>query len=371
MSHRPACNVSRVVRARVGHLRSPAWLACLTWLVATVCAFLAAPARADGTAGTSEAPAVAILGIDITGDYAPDLMKQIDAALVRALAEVGFSGISHDGAQAELRGEPGLADCASPDCVARLPELLGTNQFLRLRVEASSAIYEFELLLLVAEGERGSIKERRTDTCPVCTSEEFIDRVADNVRELMQKYRPVPVAIDSQPPGARLTVDGRELGSAPFSGSLPPGQHRVRAVLAGHLDAEQVIDVAPGKTDAQRFDIGLTAGSGGGGDGGGSALGMWKWPTTAAAVGAIVVGGYWLSIDGDCSTDTDGECPRKYGTKPQGFVAIGAGALLGVAAAWMFLSDSGSEPAAESGSAFAPDIVPTRGGAMGTLRFRF
>ena len=375
MSHRPACIVSRGVRARVGHLYS---LACLAWLASTACALLAAPARADGPPGSNAAPAVAIIGIDIAGDHPPDLMKQIDAALVRALSEVGFQGVSHDSAQAALRGEPGLADCASPDCLPRLPELLGTNQFLRLRVEASSAIYEFELLLLVAEGEGGSIKERRTDTCPVCTSEEFIDRVADNVRALMQPYQPVPVTLDSRPPGARLIVDGRELGSAPFSGVLAPGQHQVRAVLAGHLDAEQVIEVAAGKTDApQRFDIGLTAGPSGGG-GGGSALGTWKWPTAIAAAGAVAAGGYWLSIDGECSTEPatpGGQCSRQYGTQLQGIVAIGAGAALGVAAGLMFWSDSGSEPGpraeSDGGSAFAPDIVPTRGGAMGTLRFRF
>jgi PEGA domain len=377
MSHRPACIVSRVVRARVGHLCSLAWLA---WIA---CALLAAPARADGPAEASAAPAVAIIHIDITGDYSPDLMEQIDAALVRALAGVGFSGVSHESVQAEFRGQPGLADCQTPDCLQKLPEHLGTSQFLRLRVEASSAIYEFELLLLVAEGEGGGVKERRKDTCPVCTSEEFIDRVSDNVRALMQPFQPVPVTLESQPAGARLTIDGRELGSAPFSGKLAPGSHRVRAVLAGHLDAEQVIEVAAGPADApQRFDIGLTAGpSGGGGEvDGGSAWGMWKWPTAIAAVGAVAVGGYWLSIDGDCSTDPEvsgGECELKYGTQGQGIAAVGVGAALGIAAGLMFWSDSGSgsetkaEAATDGGSAFAPDIVPTRGGAMGTLRFRF
>jgi hypothetical protein len=373
MSHRPACIVSRVVRAWVGHLCS---LACLALIA---CAFLAAPARADGPPGTSAAPAVAIIHIDINGDYSPDLMEQIDAALVRALAGVGFSGVSHESVQAEIRGQPGLADCTTPDCLRKLPELLGTSHFLRLRVDASSAIYEFEIMLLVAEGEGGSIKERRTETCPVCTSEEFIDRVADNVRALMQPFQPVPVTLDSQPAGAMLIVDGRELGSAPFSGMLAPGQHQVRAVLAGHLDAEQVIEVAAGKTDApQRFDIGLTAGpSGGGGEGdGGSAWGMWKWPTTIAAVGAVAVGGYWMSIDGKCATDppaSNGECERNYGTQGQGIAAIGVGAALGVAAGLMFWRDSSGDPeaATDGGSALAPDIVPTPGGAMGTLRFRF
>ncbi len=380
MSPRPACIVSRVVRAWVG---PPCALAGLVWFA---CALLAAPARADGPPGDGSAPSVAVIHIDVTGDYPPDLPKQIDAALVRSLAGVGFSGVSHDSVLAEIQGQPGLADCASPDCLQKLPALLGTNQFLRLRVEASSAIYEFELLLLVAEGEGGSIKERRTDTCPVCTSEEFIDRVADNVRTLMEPFRPVPVTLDSQPPGARLTVDGLELGSAPFSAMLAPGVHRVRAELAGHLDAEKVVEVAAGKSGAtQRFEISLTttAGGGGGGggdDGGGSGFGIWKWTATVAAVGAVAVGGYWLSIDGECEEEpsmSGGQCARLYDTQPQGIGAIGAGVVLGAIAGLMFWSDSSSAAEAgtvsgtEAGSAFAPDIVPTRGGAMGTLRFRF
>jgi hypothetical protein len=371
MSHRPACIVSRVVRAR--HL---CFLACLAWIA---CALLAAPARADGPPGASSAPTVAIIRIDLTGDHPPDLMEQLDVAMVRALAAVGFAGLSHDSVQAKIRGNPGLADCASPECLRQLPALLGTNQFLRLRVEASSAIYEFELLLLVADGEGGSIKDRRKDTCPVCTSEEFIDRVADNLRGLMEPFQPVSVTLDSQPPGARLTVDGRELGSAPFSGMLAPGPHQVRAALAGHLDAEQVIEVAAGKSDApQRFDVGLTAApsGGGGGGGGGSTFGMWKWPTAVAAVGVVAAGGYWLSIEGDCVKEpavSGGQCERFYGTQAQGIIAIVAGAALGGAAGLMFWSDSSSAAETEtgSGSAFAPDIVPTRGGAMGTLRFRF
>lgn len=380
MSHRPACIVSRVVRAWVGR---PCSLACLAWIA---CALLTTPARADGSAGASSAQTVAIIRIDITGDHPPDLMKQLDASLVRALNEGGFSGVSHDSVQATIRGDsgrgnPALADCASPDCLRQLPALLGTSHFLRLRVEASSAIYEFEILFLVAEGEGGSIKERRKGSCPVCTSEEFIDRVADNLRTLMKPFQPVPVLIDSQPSGALLLIGSRELGRTPFTGTLAPGRHQVRAERDGHLDAEQIIEVTAGSAGApQRFEIGLTAspsGGGGGGDGdAGSGLGMWKWPAAVAAVGAVAVGAYWLSIDGECATpipSNGGECRRNYGTLPQGVAAIGVGAALGVVAGLLFWNDGGNDAATrtESDSAFMPDIAVTRGGAMGTLRLRF
>lgn len=359
--------------------RRPA-LVVLAWLVCALACFLLGPATAHAQAPSDagSAQAVAIIRIDIAGDHPPGLTREIDAALTRALGEIGFSGVSYDKVQAAIAGKPGLADCVAPDCLRQLPAVLGTNQFLRVRVEASSAIYSFELLFLVAEGQSGSIKERLTGTCPVCTSDEFIDRVADNTRELMEPFRPVPVLIESQPAGATLTIDGREVGKAPFSGTLSPGPHLVRASLPGHADGEQSFDVLAGKgAEPQRFDLGLTAGPSGG-DGGGdedtsSPYSMWKWPTAAAAVAAIAVGGYWMSIDGQCEEEQpEGvQCPLRYGTQPQGIATIGAGVALGVVAGLMFWSDSGSDTERASGTALVPAIAPTRGGAVGTLRFRF
>jgi hypothetical protein len=358
-----------------------AWLAVVGFLLGR-----AADARAQAPSDAGSAQAVAIIRIDIAGDHPPGLSNEIDAAVIRALGQIGFSGMSYEKVQAAIEGKPGLADCVSPDCLRQLPAILGTNLFLRVRVEASSAIYSFELLFLVAEGQGGSIKERLTGTCPVCTSDEFIDRVADNTRELMEPFKPVPVVIDSKPAGAVITVDGRQVGKAPFSGTLAPGPHWVRASLPGHADAEQSFDVLAGKSsEPQRFELGLTAGKpdGGGGGGGvvdegtGSAFGLWKWPTAAAAVAAIAVGGYWMSIDGKCVDEpATGLCPELYDTQGQGIIAIGAGVALGVAAGLMFWSDSGSssgggDAAAPADTAWIPDITPTRGGAVGTLRFRF
>lgn len=362
--------------------RRPA-LVVLAWLVCALSLLGAANAHAQGPSEAGSAQAVAIIRIDIAGDPSPGLASEIDAALLRALGQIGFKGMSYDKVQAAIAGKPGLADCVAPDCLRQLPALLGTNQYLRVRVEASSAIYSFELLFLVAEGQGGGIKERLTGTCPVCTSDELTDRVADNARELMEPFRPVPVVIETQPAGATISIDGREVGKTPFSGTLAPGPHLVRATLPGHSDAEQSFDVLAGKSnEPQRFDLPLTAGSSGGGGGGGgggedtsgSPYGLWKWPTAAVAVAAIAVGGYWMSIDGSCVEEPVGAdvlCPEFYGTQTQGIIAIGAGVGLGVAAGLMFWSDSGSDAETASDTALVPAIAPTRGGAVGSLRFRF
>lgn len=355
--------------------RRPA-LVVLAWLVCAASLLASANAHAQAPSEAGSAQAVAIIRIDITGDPSPGLAKEIDAAIIRSLGQIGFQGMSYEKVQGAVAGKPGLADCVSPDCLRQLPPLLGTNQFLRVRVEASSAIYSFEIMFLVAEGQGGSIKQQQTGTCPVCTSDEFIDRVADNARELMEPFRPVPVVIETQPAGAVITIDGREVGKTPFSGMLSPGPHFVRATLRGHMDAEQSFDVLAGtSSEPQRFDLALTKGASGGGgdeDPAGSPYGVWKWPTAAAAVAAVVVGGYWMSIDGECVEEpaSGAECPELYGTQTQGIVTMGAGLALGVAAGLMFFSDSGSD-AESNETALTPAIAPTQGGAMGTLRFRF
>ena len=45
------------------------------------------------------------------------------------------------------------------------------------------------------------------------------------------------IRIVTKPVGARLTVDGKQVGAAPWSGRLAPGTHHVEARLAGHAPA--------------------------------------------------------------------------------------------------------------------------------------
>jgi len=59
---------------------------------------------------------------------------------------------------------------------------------------------------------------------------------------------PTKLHIQTSPPNAALTLDGRPLGKAPWTGTLAPGGHRLLVELEGfHTRREEVL-LAPGQT---------------------------------------------------------------------------------------------------------------------------
>jgi tetratricopeptide (TPR) repeat protein len=52
------------------------------------------------------------------------------------------------------------------------------------------------------------------------------------------------LSVFSEPPGAALAIDGRALGSTPWTGELAPGAHRLSLSLSGRQSVERAIDVS-------------------------------------------------------------------------------------------------------------------------------
>jgi serine/threonine-protein kinase len=50
--------------------------------------------------------------------------------------------------------------------------------------------------------------------------------------------------VESDPPGARILVDGVEKGTTPSKLQLPPGKHQVRIRLKRHKDYQADVDLA-------------------------------------------------------------------------------------------------------------------------------
>lgn len=61
------------------------------------------------------------------------------------------------------------------------------------------------------------------------------------------KMGTVAITVTGSTRGATLFVDGRELGPAPFTGSVPAGPHTFEARAAGYVTARQTTDVPYGK----------------------------------------------------------------------------------------------------------------------------
>lgn len=63
------------------------------------------------------------------------------------------------------------------------------------------------------------------------------------------------IAIASKPAGASLTLDGKPLGTSPWSGVIAAGGYRLRAHLDGHIDHTQELVVTAGQDREVTIDL--------------------------------------------------------------------------------------------------------------------
>lgn len=351
------------------------WIAHLTVAAGVLACVLAGSARAQGRAAVDSsavALAVALIDIEVVGGADAGLVSEIESTIARALEEEGFRPVSLSDVRSSLRARPDLGGCVTPACVRALPDLLGTDRFLRLWIEARGAAYSFELSLL--GGKDGGVLQRQQAECPVCTTMEILEQVSTATRALMKAARGVPVEIVSSPEGAVLRVDGRELGTTPFTGHLPTGAHELELSLDGHAPALQTIEVAAAAEDAapQRFEVTLTRALATPPSTGrrkpGRPYATLKWLGAATTVTALSAGVVWLAVDGNGTCGESGkECPEVYDTGTLGLVGLGVGAALGLTTGWMFWRDSEDASAAATAT-----VAPVAGGgAMGSVHVRF
>ncbi len=323
---------------------------------------------------------VAIIALEIDGDAAPEFLFDLDRELASVIENAGFLVRSFDDVRQALSGEPGLLGCISPDCLSRLPPLLGTKWFFRLQVQASGSVYVFELALLTEEGKIEGLQPVQ-DTCPVCTARELSEQIGRAAQRLLDIFEPVPIAIDSAPAGASVRVGDETLGVTPFQGSLAPGKYDIVVELEGHSTASETIEVVGASSagkEVQTYLIELVPAIVDDGDKGGGLQAsppfrLWKWPIAIAGVTLIGIGAYHLSIDGDetCSNTDTQVCDELYDTGTTGITALSAGIVLGLVSGGMFWWDSarGSGSDDEYAGEFA--LQPRRGGAVTTWRIRF
>ncbi len=343
-------------------------LATLLAAAACTAALGAPPAAADRDPDRKkEEPAdpsgrVAILQLRISGDAPAELRGQFEQSISRGLTRAKLQAVPMAEVRAALAGTE-LLDCTSSACLQQMADRVRATRFIRAGLEASGATYAVDLELIDARGGPG---RRVGESCAVCTLTEvnaLVERLAHDL--VTGKDQPVEVYVVSRPEGAALTIDGRPVGPAPFTGRLAPGQHVVAALLAGHREAEKIITVHSG--EAQRFEIILEAPRK---DRPEPAprrpFRTWKWVAAGGAGVALIGGAYLISIDGDqtCDQAPENECPERLSTLTGGMLTVGVGVAAGAASAWMFSRDRRDRRP-------QPRVSFVPGGVVGGVSWRF
>ncbi|MHB8876412.1 MAG: PEGA domain-containing protein [Myxococcaceae bacterium] len=189
------------------------------------------------------------------------------------------------------------------------------------------------------------------------------------------------LAIDSLPPEALVTVDGKFLGAAPVKAKLAAGGHTVVAELTGYLVAKSEVVLVPGQERTMRIDLepeqrkqgrklfvpGLAlAGGGAALLGGGMLFGLQAQGASKKVSELFATGGAW-----------DENYQRLEGAGQAGatwsavLTTVGAAALVTGAALTFALSSSGAEEEEESYESEVSVAPVPSGGLFATWHARF
>jgi tetratricopeptide (TPR) repeat protein len=80
---------------------------------------------------------------------------------------------------------------------------------------------------------------------PAAADRAQVEAKVAELEEVLKQRGVQQVTISSVPPKANLSVDGKPVGTTPWTGELPPGPHRLGFSLPGHQAASATIQLAP------------------------------------------------------------------------------------------------------------------------------
>jgi len=339
-------------------------LACA--VLVTIAVALATPTSARPREGL-----VAIISVEITGDGAPELRAQMQRSLAGGLSAGGLRVVELSDVMSALAETPELIGCTSTTCLQRIGEKVGSDYFVRARVEATGSAYFVEIELLSAAVE-GGLVTRTERNCPVCTIMEVNDLVSAAAKDMVElpPAKPVPVLILTTPKGATIHVDEREVGTSPHRLNIDVGEHRISASLPGYATAERMVSVTDDAPELLTVELELTPGdiTTPPIDSGDRPYRTWKWVTAGSAAAMLITGAVMVAIDGNDTCDKTGaqkQCPQVRDTGSVGWMTVAIGAGLGGASTWMFLRDRRNQRRG------GVTVTPTDGGAMGTFTLRW
>lgn len=314
---------------------------------------LAKNERGDAEPPPSEPIAITRLPFQgIPGEVATDL----EGGLLQTLRKSGFAVRTSKEVENVLAGEQRLLGCTTASCYGRLAQVLGVRRVLEGEVQRLE-LSTFAMRLQLRDLFTGQLSPPQAvqERCDVCSNEDVRQMVARAAERLAQAApprgpqevaRPTPTSgiltIETDPPGARVTVDGtRQNEATPASYLLAVGVHNIIVAGEGYRPLRQQVEIQPGE---QPVTLRLSL----------SALAQRRpWLTALAvvgvvgAVGLIAGGGYLISLDGkpvnteSCphQPDVDYRCPTKYSTLLPGGLMIAGGGVLAIGSGLLFYLD--------------------------------
>lgn len=235
--------------------------------------------------------------------------------------------------------------CVATPCWASEASTAGSRYMATVLIEAVDS--DQHLTMSIVDLTDGSTVVEVERTCELCGRDELLDATTDlsatALRKLLSHAAVTTiVVVDSIPSGARVMLDGDDVGTTPLQLEVSPGSHTMELSADGYEPFSQAVDIDRGTTESLRLRLSATAQpvpaprpadpsptptrrrgrviAGAALVGGGFA---------AAAAGVTLLVLHGRPIESDCSgedVDTDGDCHFLHDTRTGGIIGLSAGA---------------------------------------------
>jgi hypothetical protein len=205
-----------------------------------------------------------------------------------------------------------------------------------------------DVILTLYRLDKGRAALAEGGTCERCTSASLRAAVDDIMARLM---RPAAAAVGhiklrSSPSGARITVDGKQVGVTPLDWDMTTGKHMLGMELDKHQAQQRTLNVSSDQdevVDLSLVEIPTNAVRREGTDLSRSRV----WPVAAMGVGAaaIIIGGVLIAVDQEpgqlAPPSVHNSAPIGVGVSLAGAACAGVGAYL-----WFRAAETSSSPVA-------------------------
>jgi hypothetical protein len=309
----------------------------------------------------------------------PTLAPQLNSAMQTAIGQQNMAMIPPE-AEAELVGKsPELASCLhQSSCLERLGEQAKAQFVLYLDVQSESApagrpgsqggVFRFTAKLI--DVDVGTVSIQATQSCADCQLKRAVSQLAETVQELLKQAAARPrgvLAVDSQPPGAVVQLDGHTLGRTPYRRDAFVGRHELTLTLAGHAEHTETVVIADNETVAQSVALTPVAAPP---SAAARARRIAKWSLLGAGVISTVIGATLIGLNRSDSCQPGslaGSSCAGFDGRSSGvpLLLLGVGALGG--AGVLFYLDHQAASGSASGS--SPPAGPAAAASLPLLRF--
>lgn len=202
-------------------------------------------------AGAQEAISIALLPTDTPNPDHLDIGQQLKKAMADAITEVP-DFVASDAITSTYAEVEALAGCVAPDpvCLSQVAAMSAAppDRMAWARLERKEGAWLLHIRMLDFGDQRYVVDRQWTMPGGAERIEELVTLAGGAIRGNAPEAAPTArLIVDSDPPGADISLDGRMLGTTPVTQQVTRGRHLIELSLPGRRTVRKEIDVGVGE----------------------------------------------------------------------------------------------------------------------------